>query len=178
VSRLDTVKLWCVINGPGRSTGVVHVAGVATRGPASGSGLGDPPWTSAAGFTALTWWASRNAPGVAWQGADVGQFIYNSMLTITVNDTVLAHLEAVIGTKFRREESFYFSWTWHVNSGENRTTIWLNPQTAVQFRYLSSSRPVLDRTRLAQMLLQANTATGLSLVIDRIPPSTDRIIEA
>lgn len=42
---------------------------------------------------------------------------------------------------------------------------------SVQFHYLCNHRPDLDRTRLTEMLRQANTAVGLSVLIDNTPTS-------
>jgi hypothetical protein len=104
----------------------------------------------------------------------MGQFIYNSMIHVTVDDTALAHLEAVVGAKLRVNEPFYFSWNWHLSTSDSRTTVWLHPSISVQYRYLAIRRPALDRIGVAQMLLQANSATGPSITLDQIPPNSKR----
>ncbi|ANP74914.1 hypothetical protein [Cryobacterium arcticum] len=99
----------------------------------------------------------------------MGTFTYNSALHITINDTDLAHLEAVIGVKFRAQESFYFDWTGTANDATNRTTVWLNPHISVSYRYLSTARPVLNPDRVTKMLLEADTPAGLHLVLPPAP---------
>jgi hypothetical protein len=98
----------------------------------------------------------------------MGQFIYGSLIKVTIHDTTLAHLEAVVGARFRRDEPFYLSWCWQVNTGESRTTVWLHPTISVQYRYLTTRRPALDRDRIAQMLLEANTTPGLRIMLDEV----------
>lgn len=96
----------------------------------------------------------------------MGRFIYDSDLTVTLDDDVLAHLQAVIGAKFRLQQPFYLSWRHPAHTGESRTTIWLAPSIPVQFSYRSSQAPTLDRDRINSMLTQANSASGLLLLID------------
>ena len=95
----------------------------------------------------------------------MGRFIYDSTLTVTLDDDLLAHLQAVIGAKFRLKQSFYFSWGYPANTGESRTMIWLTPSISVQFHYRASRAPALDRDRMARRLAEANSPNGLVLII-------------
>ena len=95
----------------------------------------------------------------------MGRFIYDSTLTVTLDDLLLSHLQAVVGAKFRLQQSFYFSWGYPANTGESRTTIWLTPSISVQFHYRTARAPALDRDRISAFLAQANTPSGLVLVI-------------
>lgn len=108
----------------------------------------------------------------------MGQFIYNSLIHVTIPDSDLANLEAVVGRKFVAQEPFYFSWNRHVNTGECRTTIWLHPSISLHFRYLANRRPALNRIRVAEMLLQANSVIGLMMMLDDVPPSSNRPLAA
>ena len=96
----------------------------------------------------------------------MGRFIYDSTLTVTLDDLLLSHLQAVVGAKFRLQQSFYFSWGYPANTGESRTTIWLTPGISVQFHYRTARTPALDRDRISALLAQANSPSGLVLVID------------
>lgn len=57
----------------------------------------------------------------------MGKLIYDGEVAVTFDDRLLAHLQAVIGAKLRRSESFYFTWKDSVQTGGGRTTIWLGP---------------------------------------------------
>jgi hypothetical protein len=96
----------------------------------------------------------------------VGRFIYNSTVSITLGDDLLAHLQAVVGAKFRLQQSFYFSWGYPANSGESRTTVWLTPSIPVQFIYRNARVPVLDRDRINSLFAQANTPNGMMLIVE------------
>ena len=95
----------------------------------------------------------------------MGRFIYDSTLTVTLDDDLLGHLQAVIGAKFRLKQSFYFSWGYPANTGESRTMIWLTPSISVQFHYRSPRAPTLDRDRTTALLAEANGPNGLVLII-------------
>ena len=96
----------------------------------------------------------------------MGRFIYDSNLTVTLEDDVLAHLQAVVGAKFRLQQPFYLSWRHPAHTGESRTTVWLAPSIPVQFSYRSSHATALDRDRINALFAQANSTSGLLLVID------------
>ena len=95
----------------------------------------------------------------------MGRFVYDSTLTVTLDDVLLGHLQAVVGAKFRLQQSFYLSWGYLANTGESRTTIWLTPGISVQFHYRAARAPALDRDRISAFLDQANSPSGLTLVI-------------
>lgn len=96
----------------------------------------------------------------------MGRFIYNSTLNVTLGDDLLAHLQAVIGAKFRLQQAFYLSWGYPANTGESRTTIWLAPGIPVQFVYRNARIPTLDRDRINDLFAQANTPGGLMLLVE------------
>ncbi|ANP74913.1 hypothetical protein PA27867_4007 (plasmid) [Cryobacterium arcticum] len=101
----------------------------------------------------------------------MGQLIYASRIHVFIEDDTLAHIEAVMGAKFRLNQPFYFSWNHTVHTGESHMSIWLNPTTAVEFHYLCATKPRLNRGRVAAMLNQANSAAGLSICLAEIVPS-------
>ncbi|WEO77024.1 ATP-dependent DNA ligase [Cryobacterium sp. SO2] len=95
----------------------------------------------------------------------MGRFIYDSTLIVILDDEVLGYLQAVIGAKFRLQQSFYFSWGYPANTGESRTTVWLTPGVAMQFVYRGARPPALDRDRVNTLFAQANSPTGLVLIV-------------
>jgi len=96
----------------------------------------------------------------------VGRFIYDSTLIVVLDDELLSYLQAVVGAKFRVNQPFYFSWGYPANTGESRTTIWLTPGISMQFVYRSARAPALDRDRVNSLFAQANSPSGLVLVIE------------
>ena len=96
----------------------------------------------------------------------MGRFVYNSTLNILLDDEELGHLQAVIGAKFRLQQSFYFTWTRPASTGEYRSTIWLTPHIPLQFHYRRALSAALDRDRINDMYAQANSPGGLLLLID------------
>ncbi|MBG6059681.1 hypothetical protein RCH16_002031 [Cryobacterium sp. MP_M5] len=98
----------------------------------------------------------------------MGKLTYNSTLTVNLEDRLLAHLEAAIGTKLQHGEGCYFSWT-DCPSGIGRTTIWLHPQISLSYKYASNSRPPLNAHWIHALLFTANSPAGLEIVLEPRP---------
>lgn len=96
----------------------------------------------------------------------MGRFIYDSALTVLMDDDALAHLQAVIGAKLRLQQSFYLSWGDPARAGGSRSTIWVTPSISMQFRYRTSRAPVLDRDQVNELFAQANSPAGLVLSLE------------
>jgi hypothetical protein len=96
----------------------------------------------------------------------MGRFIYDSSLTVLVDDDTLAHLQAVIGAKLRLQQSFYVSWGDPAHAGGSRSTIWVTPSISLQFRYRTARVPVLDRDRINDLFAEASSPGGLVLHLD------------
>jgi hypothetical protein len=94
----------------------------------------------------------------------VGRLTYgNSGHTIEIDDRALAHLQIVIGSKLRRNESLFFSWRDGADTGGGRGSIWLDAAIELHFSYSSAARIEINRKWLEQLVLSANTAGGLRL---------------
>jgi hypothetical protein len=104
-------------------------------------------------------------------GAAVGRLIYDSTTTVEFDDRTLAHLQLVIGTKLRRGESFYLSWTDDPSIGDGRNAIWLNPGVPLRLKYNGSRRPTINMAWINQLMASANSGEGLRLVPE---PPEDR----
>jgi hypothetical protein len=71
----------------------------------------------------------------------MGHLAYGQTIEVEFEDRLLAHLQVIIGSKLRRNESLYFSWKDDQRVGDRRTTIWLNPTIPIVFKYYGS-RPL------------------------------------
>jgi hypothetical protein len=94
----------------------------------------------------------------------VGKFTYSLGLKADFDDRVLAHLQVVISNKLRRGESFLFTWRDDASLGEGRTSVWLNPNVAMSFKYYGSRQPSLNRSWVEALAITANAPTGLYVV--------------
>ncbi|MBG6108800.1 ATP-dependent DNA ligase [Frigoribacterium sp. CG_9.8] len=82
----------------------------------------------------------------------MGQLVYsNANPGIEFHDRTLAHLQIVIMImimimiKLRRGESFGFCFDHGASAGSGRTTIWLSPAIPLQFIYLGSRDPSINK---------------------------------
>lgn len=96
----------------------------------------------------------------------MGRLIYNSTLTIFIDDRTLAHLQAVFSTKLRHKESFNFAWRDETDAGTGggRNLIWVYPGVALVYAFSSSRTPHLNPEWIHALLGTANSADGLSIV--------------
>lgn len=99
----------------------------------------------------------------------MGKLTYNSSLTVNLDDRLLAHLEVVIASKLQHGEGCYFSWTDNPPNGIGRTTIWLDPQISLSYKYASNRRPALNAHWIHDLLVTANSPTGLQIVLEPHP---------
>ena len=94
----------------------------------------------------------------------MGKLTYDSQLTATFDDRVLAHLQAVMCAKLGRGESFTFTWRDDPATGDGRTTVWMNPTRPLGFIYHGSRAPTLNRAWLEALMAAANSSAGLRVV--------------
>ena len=105
----------------------------------------------------------------------MGKFIYNSSSReIEIDDRVLAHLRVAILNKLRRSESFAMTWEHGVEHGSGRTTFWLHESIPMQFVFSGNRPPKLNRLWVEQLLLTANSTSGLHFVPE---PDESELIE-
>lgn len=100
----------------------------------------------------------------------MGRLVYASETSIEFEDRVLAHLQAVIGAKFRRGESFLFSWRDDPTAGGGRTSIWMHPHLPVVFTFYGSRPPALNRAWVQALLNTANGPSGLQVLPEPSEP--------
>lgn len=83
---------------------------------------------------------------------------------IEIEDRTLAHLKIVILAKLRRDESFALSFEHDAGEGSGRSTIWLHPSIPLQFNFLGSRQPAINRAWLETLIISANSNDGLRLL--------------
>jgi hypothetical protein len=102
----------------------------------------------------------------------VGQLIYGTTGTVVeIEDRTLAHLKVVMITKLRRAEGFAFSWEEALANGSGRSTIWMHPSVAVQFKFYGTRQPS-NKLWLEELMNSANSSGGLHVL-----PEHDRTRE-
>ncbi|PRY64300.1 hypothetical protein B0I08_1137 [Glaciihabitans tibetensis] len=103
----------------------------------------------------------------------MGTLTYDSEFTVDFEDRVLAHLQIVIGAKLRRGESFYFSWKDDDRIGDGRTAIWLHPSISLIYKYYGGRMPRVNRYWIDQLVVTANSVSGLQIVPEPPVPTSD-----
>jgi hypothetical protein len=93
----------------------------------------------------------------------------DSAVAITFDDRVLAHLQLVIGSKLRRHESFFFSWSEGVDAGGGRGTLWFDSSIPLRFKYSSGASPAINRDWVELLNRSASSNQGMML----LPEPTD-----
>jgi len=94
----------------------------------------------------------------------MGRFSYGAKITADFDDRVMAHVQTVIAAKLRRGESFLFTWIDDDSTGDGRTTIWVHPRADLGFKYFGKRPPSINRAWVEQMMLAANSVTGLQVM--------------
>ncbi|MBN9153681.1 MAG: ATP-dependent DNA ligase [Microbacterium sp.] len=94
----------------------------------------------------------------------MGKFVYNGNVKVEFEDRLLAHLQVAIVNKLRRGESFQFTWRDDSSTGGGRTSIWVNPQSSLIYKFYGSRPPALNPAWLEALAFVANSPAGLHVV--------------
>jgi hypothetical protein len=95
----------------------------------------------------------------------MGKFIYGTpSIAVDFDDRVLAHLKVVIMAKIRRGESLMFSWEYTAAHGSGHSSVWINPGIPMQFDFLGSREPRLNRAWIDELVQLSNTPSGLRVL--------------
>lgn len=94
----------------------------------------------------------------------MGYLIYGNSSEYEIDDRALAHLKVVIGSKLRRQESFFLNWVNDPDSGSGRVSLWVAPSIPLQFRFFGSRPATLNRIWLEVMADLSHTVRGLVLI--------------
>ena len=90
----------------------------------------------------------------------MGRFVYDRDATVEMDDRTLAHLQVVMINKLRRQESFALT----LRDDQRTLSVWVCPQTAVQFVYSGNRLPALNREWIEELAVSANSVGGLRLI--------------
>jgi hypothetical protein len=101
----------------------------------------------------------------------MGKFIYGTpSISVDFDDRVLAHLKVVILSKVRRGESFSFSWEYTVAKGSGHSSIWIHPAIPLQFDFVGSKEPRLNRAWVEELVRLSNSPAGLRVTPEPSEP--------
>jgi hypothetical protein len=108
----------------------------------------------------------------------MGKFTYNTQISATFDDRLLAHLQIVIGTKLRRSESFFFTWRDDASLGDGRTSLWMHDGASLSFKFSGSRQPTINRTWIAALLATADSPRGLYVMSEpqAVETEADRVL--
>jgi hypothetical protein len=81
--------------------------------------------------------------------------------SVEFDDRLLAHVEAVIMQKLRRQESFFLAWRESDDLGGGRTAVWMNTSAMLTIHFTGRDTAELDRQWLERLMISANSMTGL-----------------
>ncbi|MCU1419091.1 MAG: ATP-dependent ligase [Mycetocola sp.] len=98
----------------------------------------------------------------------MGTLTYDSKVTASIDDRILAHLQVVILAKLRRGEPFAFTWKENAN-GLGRTTIWIHNAISLTFQYYGGKTPQLNSRWIQALVRSSNSVGGLEIVPE--PPA-------
>lgn len=101
----------------------------------------------------------------------MGTLIYDGHV-IEFEDRVLTHLHVVIVNKLRRRESFAMSWRDAAETGDGRSSIWLDPSIPLYFKFSGSRVPEIDREWIERLADSAAGSTGLIVCDEEGQPLT------
>ncbi|MET0673208.1 MAG: hypothetical protein ABWY37_06925 [Microbacterium pygmaeum] len=104
----------------------------------------------------------------------MGQLIYGMVPAIEVDDWGLAHLQAVMLTKLRRDESFGFSWEARTDLPADaaparrgqRGTIWISRGSSLYFSYDGPRGGPLNARWLTALAESASSSNTFRLVAE------------
>jgi hypothetical protein len=82
------------------------------------------------------------------------------------DDRTLAHLQMIIGTKLRRQESFMLSWE---RESHGRTSLWIHPAIPMRFEFDQTQPVTLNRDWMEQLSASANSVGGMRITSE--PPA-------
>lgn len=93
-------------------------------------------------------------------------FMGSSSQHLQVDDRTLMHLKVVIFAKFRRHESFAFSWDRGGSGG--RSSTWLHESVFIRFEFAGDPLTPMNRKWIDDLMVAANSPAGLSIVKEPI----------
>lgn len=109
----------------------------------------------------------------------MGFIYYDGATEFEFEDRTLAHLKAAIGTKLRRQESFFLNWTNPAELGSGRVTLWISPGIPLIFRFSGNTPPQLNAKWVGVLVDTSNTPRGMTLMReDRVEAALEAFASA
>jgi hypothetical protein len=110
----------------------------------------------------------------------MGHLIYGVAPAINIDDWALHHLQAVMLTKLRRDESFSFSWDDEPGVGGDDAisqpgrhgTVWVSKSSSLYFSFDHSRQDPLNGRWLAILAQAASSSHGLRLLPEPPDPAS------
>jgi hypothetical protein len=100
----------------------------------------------------------------------VGRLVYGlGSFVADFDDRALAHIKAITLSKLRRNESFAFTCEIPVASGSGHVCLWMNAAIPIQFEFVGSKEPTLNRAWLEELVLLSNSPNGLRITPEPAP---------
>ena len=94
----------------------------------------------------------------------MGTLFYGGDRTpIRIDDRILAHLRAVVTAKMRRGEGFLISWTDSISIGDGRSSVWLNSETDLHYKFDGGTQIKLDPALLEQLNVESIQPRGVEI---------------
>lgn len=107
----------------------------------------------------------------------MGRFSYDGNIKVEFDDRTLAHLQAVIVNKLRRSEPFQFTWRDETSMGGGRTSIWINAQSSLTYKFVGARQVPLNPAWLEALAYTANSPAGLHIVPEPIAHASDETVD-
>jgi hypothetical protein len=80
-----------------------------------------------------------------------------------LDDSVLAHIQVVVGLKLRRGENFFLSWRNPQTDRSGRQSVWIDNGMHLAFEYESGVIPPINREWAETLASSAATTFGLQV---------------
>lgn len=94
----------------------------------------------------------------------MGKLIYGAFQRqIVIEDRLLAHVEAVVLSRLRRNNAFALRWREKSGNGNGRRTVWIHPSADLYFEYESAEPGEMDRDLLDRLAKAADSNQGINL---------------
>ena len=103
------------------------------------------------------------APACVTSGKVTMGFLIHGGVEVEFDDRLLAHMQVIIVTHFRRGESLVVSWLNALSAGDGRSSMWMTPEQPVFFRFNGSRSVEIDRSWLRALDQSVASPTGLVL---------------
>ncbi|MBL3685684.1 hypothetical protein D3248_01765 [Leucobacter zeae] len=100
----------------------------------------------------------------------MGHLIYANT-SYEFDDRVLAHVQAAVMRKFRKQECFLLSWAKGEEHGGGRVSIWMSPSIQVVFQFAGGRKPKLNKEWVAALEQLSHSPRGMVIIAEKDLPN-------